>query len=194
MGRERDQQLLNLPAMKCSNGRPGRGTRNPPCWQIFPHVFWKGWLASWLLATPSTYLSVYGQTNKNCTHTGHMPCVSRKAHMWSSLTFQTAHLVTWLMQGREHPFFQTAAAHRKAAVFGLQGDSQTSYLGDASSLSSGVMARACSIAAACVLCRYSEETWLLMAFLQVYFQFQKLGIFIVYSSFRSAMWDCQFER
>lgn len=48
-------------------------------------------------------------------------------------------LVTWLMQGYEHRFFHTAAAHRKAAAFGLQGDSQASYLGNASSLSSGLM-------------------------------------------------------
>lgn len=41
------------------------------------------------------------------------------------------------------PVFPGAATHRKAATFGLQGDSQASYLGNAFSLSSSLMPGRC---------------------------------------------------
>lgn len=141
MSREWDQQRLNLPAMKCSNRKPGQETHHLPCQQILPHVFWKSWLVSWLLAPLCfSHICLSSVRQIRATHTCcTCICVSREGPVWKLLAFQTALLVTWLMRGHEHRFFQTAAAHRKAAACGLQGDSQASYLGNAPSLSSGLM-------------------------------------------------------
>lgn len=48
MSRELDQQILNLPAVKCSNKRPGRVTHNVG--GFFPSMFLKTWPVSRLLS------------------------------------------------------------------------------------------------------------------------------------------------
>ena len=93
------------------------------------------------------YLFVYSQTNKNHTHGACAYMYLVRGMCGSCLHFKCS--FKWqLVQGHEHPFFQTAAAHRKATAFGLQGDSQARDLGNASSLKSGPMAWGCNIAVA----------------------------------------------
>lgn len=90
-----NEQILNLPAMKCSNKRPGKVTHKVH--RCFPSVFWKSWLPSRPLSAlciPHIGLSTLRQIwNTHCAHA----CVSSEGHVWKALTFQTAPLMTWLM-------------------------------------------------------------------------------------------------